>query len=283
MSLKVEPRGAKVIPNSSAITSEHSSIEESNSGAAEIAEDKQPIIPIDRIYQGDCLALLPRIPDLSMDMVLTDPPYSSGGLVSSSRARPTGEKYIVTGTKLVRPDFLGDNRDQRSFLIWCTLWMAQCYRVLKDGGLILCFTDWRQLPTITDAIQVAGFIWRGVFVWDKTEAARPDKGRFRHQCEYVVYASKGAFRKSSETCFPGVFRKAVNGREKLHQAGKPIELIEELLRIAPQEALVLDPFMGSGTTAAACLKTGRHFLGFELSAEYYEIARKRLESATGRS
>jgi len=106
MSLKVEPRGAKVIPNSSAITSERSSIEESNSGAAEIAEDKQPTIPIDRIYQGDCLALLPRIPDLSMDMVLTDPPYSSGGLASSSRARPTGEKYIVTGTKLVRPDFL---------------------------------------------------------------------------------------------------------------------------------------------------------------------------------
>ena len=167
MSHKAEPRGAKVIPN----------------GFAEYNKTDNEQIEIDRIYQGDCLALLPGIPDLSMDMVLTDPPYSSGGLVSSSRARPTGEKYIVTGTKMVRPDFLGDNRDQRSFLIWCTLWMAQCYRVLKDGGLILCFSDWRQLPTITDAIQVAGFIWRGVFVWDKTEAARPDKGRFRHQCE----------------------------------------------------------------------------------------------------
>ncbi|MHC1687987.1 MAG: DNA methyltransferase [Methanothrix sp.] len=87
----------------------------------------------------------------------------------------------------------------------------------------------------------------------------------------------------SETCFPGAFRKAVIGKEKLHQAGKPVELIEELLKIAQQDALVLDPFMGSGTTAAACLKTGRHFLGFELSEEYYEIARKRLETATGRS
>jgi len=133
MSHKVEPRGAKVILN----------------GIAEYNETDNEQIEIDRIYQGDCLALLPGIPDLSMDMVLTDPPYSSGGLVSSSRARPTGEKYIVTGTKMVRPDFLGDNRDQRSFLIWCTLWMAQCYRVLKDGGLILCFTDWRQLSTIT--------------------------------------------------------------------------------------------------------------------------------------
>jgi len=79
-------------------------------------------IEVDQIYQGDCLELLPGIPDLSMDMVLPAPPYSSGGLVSSARARPTGEKYVVTGTKLVRPDFLGDNRDQRSFLIWCPLW-----------------------------------------------------------------------------------------------------------------------------------------------------------------
>ncbi|OPY49329.1 MAG: Modification methylase MjaV [Methanosaeta sp. PtaU1.Bin112] len=237
-------------------------------------------VKIDEIYQGDCLELLPNIPDMSMDMVLTDPPYSSGGMASTTRARPTGEKYTVTGTKLVRPDFLGDNRDQRSFMIWCSLWMAQCYKKLKDGGLILCFTDWRQLPTISDAIQVAGFVWRGIFVWDKTEAARPDKGRFRHQCEYIVYASKGPFRKSSKACLPGVFRKAVNSREKFHQAGKPVELIEELLRISPPEALILDPFIGSGTTAVACLRTGRHFMGFELSEEYYEIAARRIAAIT---
>lgn len=75
---------------------------------------------------------------------------------------------------------------------------------------------------------------------------------------------------------PGVFRKAVNAKEKLHQAGKPVELIEELLKIAPPEALILNPFIGSGTTAIACLRTGRHFVGFELSEEYYLIARNRL-------
>ncbi len=57
---------------------------------------------------------------------------------------------------------------------------------------------------------------------------------------------------------------------------KPVELIEELLKISPPEALVLDPFIGSGTTAIACLRTGRHFVGFELSEEYYLIARKRI-------
>lgn len=246
-----------------------------------IADPGSVKVNLDEIYQGDCLELFPKVQDLSMDMVLTDPPYSSGGMASSSRARPTGEKYVVTGTKLVRPDFLGDNRDQRSFFIWCTLWMAQCCKKLKDGGLILCFSDWRQLPTISDALQVAGFIWRGVFVWDKTEAARPERGRFRHQCEYVVYASKGAFQKTTEACFPGVFRKAVNSREKFHQAGKPVELIEELLKIAPHDALVLDPFIGSGTTAIACMRTGRHFVGFELSEEYYRIACNRINSLHG--
>lgn len=238
--------------------------------------------PIDTIIQGDCLDILSGMSPESVDIVLTDPPYSTGGLFRSDRNANTGSKYIVGGTELIRPDFYGDNRDQRSFLIWCNLWMSQCWRVLKPDGYFCCFTDWRQLPTTTDAIQVSGFVWRGIYVWDKTEAARPEKGRFRHQCEYLIYATKSGWSKNTETCLPGVFRKAVNSAEKFHQTGKPVELIEEVLQVSPEGGLVLDPFIGSGTTAVAAKRTGRHFIGIELSEEYCEIARKRIAAVPAR-
>ncbi|MDD3906416.1 MAG: site-specific DNA-methyltransferase [Candidatus Omnitrophica bacterium] len=237
---------------------------------------------IDEIVCGDCLELIDEIQDGSVDMVLTDPPYSSGGMFRSDRNNTTSAKYVVGGTELVRPDFYGDNRDQRSFLLWCHMWMAKCYKKLSSTGSLLCFTDWRQLPTVTDAIQVAGFIWRGIYVWDKTEAARPDRGRFRHQCEYVIYATKGSYERNTDICLPGVFRKAVNSAEKFHQTGKPVELIEELLQVSPENGIVLDPFIGSGTTAVACKHTKRHFIGFELSPEYCEIARKRVAAVPSR-
>ena len=72
--------------------------------------------------------------------------------------------------------------------------MAECGRVLRDGAPGLLFTDWRQLPLTTDALQCAGFTWRGVAVWDKTEGVRPQLGRFRNQAEYVVWAARATCR-----------------------------------------------------------------------------------------
>ena len=72
-----------------------------------------------------------------------------------------------------------------------SLWLTQAYRVLQPGAPACVFTDWRQLPTATDAFQSAGFVWRGVVVWNKTGAARPVLGRFSNQAEYLVWGSGG--------------------------------------------------------------------------------------------
>ena len=74
-----------------------------------------------------------------------------------------------------------------AFLVWCSLWLAECLRVAKPGAPIAVFSDWRQLATMIDAIQCGGFVFRGVMPWDKTEAVRPRMGGFRSQCEYVVW------------------------------------------------------------------------------------------------
>ena len=143
------------------------------------------------------------------------------------------------------------------------------------------FADWRQSPTASDALQAGGFVWRGTLPWDKTEAARPTRGRFRQQAEFIIWGSKGDMpRERRVLCdsnvLPGVMRHRVNPRDKHHTTGKPTSLMLDLVRICEPGGLIVDPFAGSGTTGVAALQLGYRFLGCELSSEYADIARQRL-------
>ncbi len=235
---------------------------------------------LDTLHLGDCLAWLQTLPDASVDAVITDPPYSSGGQFRGDRMADTNSKYVMTKTRRQYVEFSGDNRDQRSFGYWCALWLSEARRVTKPGGIICCFSDWRQLPVVTDVVQAGGWVWRGIWVWDKTEGVRPHLGRFRSQCEYVVWGSNGAMPLSEKIgVLPGVCRAVVKTKQKLHSTGKPLEVMNELLRIVPAEGIVLDPFAGSGTTLLAAKLSGRRYLGCELSPEYHRIATERLRQS----
>lgn len=231
---------------------------------------------------GDVLHVLREIPSCSFDAVVTDPPYSSGGLMRGDRTQTTAAKYSFTGTEKAYPLFSGDNKDQRSFTCWSTLWMAEALRVLKPGGILMCFTDWRQLPCVSDAIQAGGFVWRGFVTWDKTEGVRPQRGWFRNQCEYVMLASNGPMDAGlmspsigTAPCLPGVWRGAVNCEPKLHQTGKPVALMSWLLSVLPQGAAVLDPFAGSGPVLVAAQQRGMTAEGIEITPEYAAVIRSR--------
>ncbi len=231
------------------------------------------------LYQADALHVLPQLVPGSIDHVITDQPYSSGGLFAHARTQRTTEKYVMktSARRQVYPEFMGDNRDQRSYVAWFAVWAALCFDLMRPGGFFVCFTDWRQLPATTDAVQAAGFIWRGVAVWDKTEAARPDKGMYRRQAEYVVWGSKGTPRVAADAeCIPGVFRHIVLQKDKHHIAGKPSALMADVLRIARPGETVLDPFMGSATTGTAALKRGCRFLGIERSPDIFPTAVARI-------
>lgn len=233
------------------------------------------------LTQTDALSFLVKQSPDSFDAVITDPPYSSGGAMRSDRNKSTSSKYTMGGKLQHYADFAGDNRDQRSYLMWCTLWLGECLRVTKSGGVLLVFTDWRQLATTVDAIQAGGWIFRGVVPWDKTESCRPDKGRFRNQCEYVVWASKGPLPKptADAPCLPGVFRHRVRRSDKHHIAGKPTALMGDLMGIVPQGGVVFDPFCGSGTTGVAAIQNGLSFVGCEAVPAIAEIAQNRLAEA----
>lgn len=226
------------------------------------------------LYLGDSLALLAGVGPV--DAVLTDPPYSSGGTFRSDRMGTTKAKYQDNRSQHLYSEFAGDNRDQRAYSHWSALWPSEAIRLTRPGGICGLFTDWRQLPTTTDALQSGGWLWRGIAVWDKTEAARPGKGRYRNQCEYLAWGSNGAMAEEG-TCAAGVFRYSANSEEKFHIAGKPVSLLIDLMEICGQT--VLDPFMGSGTCGVAAIATGRKYVGIELDPGHFDMACRRITEA----
>lgn len=233
------------------------------------------------IKQGDSLRLLQDLPDDSVDAVVTDPPYSSGGMFRADRQKGTLEKYLHTGAESADrlPEFYGDSRTERGLLLWSSLWLAETWRITKRGGGIAVFCDWRSLPTFSDALQVGGWVWRGIGVWVKPPGkSRPTPGGLWNDSEYILWGSKGP-RAEGADYLPGTWQVAAPAsKHRLHPTEKPQAVLRDLVRLAPVGGLVLDPFAGSGSTGVAAKAQGRACTLIELSPEYCEIARRRVEA-----
>lgn len=223
------------------------------------------------LVHAESLAWLRGARASSVDAIIADPPYSSGGLHVGGRQADPRQKYSrrreLATTRRIQ-SFAGDARDQRSYTYWSTLWLAAACRLLRAGSPVCVWSDWRQLPTTSDAIQAAGITWRGVAVWTKRGAGRPQRGRFRADAEFVVWGSW--------TCAP------VPSARRRHLTEKPDEVMRRIVEIAPRRSVVLDPFAGSGTTGVACLETGRRFVGVEQSLEIWRGAVERLRACERR-
>lgn len=232
-----------------------------------------------RIVEGDCLSFLQTYDGEPFDAVITDVPYSSGGATRGDRMGSTTDKYVSTGSgnrELV--GFEGDNRDQRSFVLWCSLWMMAAWRASKPGATAHFFTDWRQLPAVTDAVQAGGWVWRGIVPWNKGLGTRPYMGRHRAQCEYLVFATRGPHEAwDGAPALPG-FYECSTPRERIHITEKPVALIQDIATLCPPGGLVFDGFVGSGAHGEGVLLSGRRFLGCEISPPIAAMAADRLHA-----
>ncbi len=219
------------------------------------------------------------MPASSVDALITDPPYASGGPTAAVRQQAPAVKYSSKKPSTLHHDFSGDHHDQRSHLRWLVLWLSECCRILKPGAAVCLFSDWRQLPLTTDALQMAGFTWRGIAVWDKTESVRPQLGRFRSQCEYIVWGSQGDMPlKRDVGVLPGVVRQVIKPADKFHLTGKPVAVMRHINQICRPGGLILDPFAGSGSTLVAAQMDNYPWIGCELSAHYHQIALERVQA-----
>ena len=237
-----------------------------------------------KLINGDAIEKIKLLPDNSVDMVLSDPPYSSGGLFLSDRQKKTSCKYTDTGFNGASRfcDFTGDNMDQFSFFSFMREVGFVCRPKILEGGIFGFFCDWRQIAVSVSALQAAGYLYKGIVVWNKG-CSRNVPYRFRNDCEFFVWGTNGNRKISYDkgiAAFPGCYTfPSVASSKRHHQTEKSVAMLEKLVAIVPEGGMVLDMFMGSGSTGVACVNTNRNFIGIELDEKYFEVAKKRIEDA----
>ncbi len=221
------------------------------------------------IYHGDCLEVLRSLGQVAT-VVLTDPPYCSGAHEAAKRSKTAS---ITPESVSARPVIEMDSMGSLGF-DWVTrAWLLLARRVTKPGGHLVCCTDWRMLPPLATLTETAGWRWNNVVVWDK---GYPGLGAgFRAQHEMLILASNGAPEWQSYDYGNVISSMRLTQTDHPHQ--KPIELLKPVIATCSVAGdVVLDPFMGSGSTIRAAKDLGRKAIGIEIEERYCEIAAKRL-------
>lgn len=241
------------------------------------------------IYCGDCRDILPTFPDKSFDLVLTDPPYghnnNNGDMASHREAIFEGRKETYNEIEEFRP-IANDGKEANEIVRW---FFGEAKRVLRAGGCCCCccggggpdpqFARW---SLWLDEAFENGF--KHMIVWDKGPMGMGH--HYRRSYETILVAQKkGASCAWYDTSkrVENVIRPGMLGIKKIipqsdqHPTQKPVELMGFFVKIHTKiDNLILDPFMGSGTTLVACKQLGRKAVGIEISEKYCKIAVDRL-------
>ena len=234
---------------------------------------------LNKIICGDALEELRKLPDESIDLVLTDPPYNISGLSSG----------VVLHNREVNTKHFGD----WDYGFEVAPIVKEFKRILKPKGQIYIFTSEALFVQYRLEMEKLQFHFRNLMVWLKTNPLpKIRQVSWRNSTEYILYAGKEKTEKCDYTFnwlgqqeMLNVFQTPIlsgeeRGQEELyHPTQKPLSIVGKLMRVSSNpNDIVLDPFLGSGTTAVAAKALGRNFIGIEKNPEYCEIAEKRLRA-----
>lgn len=241
------------------------------------------MIEINKIHLGDCLEIMQQIPAETVDMVVTSPPYNLQ----------------------IEYNSYEDNLSKEDYLIWCTKWINQCTNLLKDGGRIAINIPiesnvngkWFMCNDYINILNSVGLIQTAFIIWYKTQVTSrtawgswlsPSCPSVNQPCECILVYSKGTRKKEGNPKLIDITNKEFvewtlgvwNMQAELnrtHPAPFPVELPARLIKLYTyQQDVVLDPFIGSGTTAIACSEFKRNFIGIEMDEKYYQMATERV-------
>ncbi len=255
------------------------------------------MLELNRIYNMDCLEGMKLLDDRSVDLVVTSPPYN----IDLGNNKYNKNPY----------NLYNDNREHHDYIEWLRKIFTLTYEKLKSGGRVcINIGDGKNgaVPTHSDIIQMMcniGYIPMTTIIWNKNTISNrasfgsylsPSCPSFPRGFEFILVFAKEnkKLQYKGETDLTkeefvewtnGLWTFAPEKRQKQfgHPAMFPEELPKRLIKMFSwKSALVVDPFMGSGTTAVACIKTNRKYIGFEISEEYCKIAEKRISEATSK-
>ncbi len=232
-------------------------------------------LAIDQIHCMDAIAGLRRLDDESIDLVITDPPYNVAG-----KNKTTIRHGRVMSTMEAWGQWDCLHPFDHDILLMQVI--SECYRVLKPGGAFYMFTSRQDNGYFIRKAIARGFTYRNQLAMVKTTAVPSFfKNSWRscfELCMYLTKGRQGTFNFPEQREARNVHEWSIRTKSTTHPTEKPLDFIKKLVRISSNPGdLVLDPFMGSGTTAAAAKEQGRHFIGFELNSEYIDIAKTRLK------
>lgn len=235
-------------------------------------------LALDRIHLLDAVVGLKQLADASVDLVVTDPPYN---ISDAKKLTIRGGKPIST----LEAWGAWDRFHPFDYDVLIRHVISQCYRVLKPGGALFMFTAQEDNGFFIHQAVTRGFTYRNQLAMvKKNPLPSLSRKNFRHAFEVCMYVTKGkpqVFNFLSQQDCINTFHYSNSRRLTKHPTEKPLDFIKKLIQICSNEGdLVLDPFMGSGTTAVASQALGRHFVGFELNRDYIKMANDRLKGGT---
>lgn len=229
------------------------------------------------VYKESCLTGLKKLGDESVDLIFTDPPYY--------QYRAKNIKGLKNHKDVVTEFEFDEFKSEESYLKFLEDVIEECFRVAKPGasGYMWCGDDY--VSYINRIVERVGFQFRKVIHWHKTNPfpAIYTRKMFANSMEMMVHFSKGSPKtwnhKPVNEMHNFIESPICMGKERrAHKTQKPLKVCIPYIEISSNPGdLVLDPFMGSGTTAIASLMTGREFVGFEINDKYCDIITKRLE------
>lgn len=214
------------------------------------------------LYHGDALEVLASLPAGISHAVVTDPPYIIGAVSAGNMASKSGGWA-----------------DMMNSAHWFAGWYRECARVLKHSGSFWTFCNWRSLPVVMRSAVDASLPITSLLVWDKEWIGPGGTQGLRPSYELVALLAQPGF-VIPDRGVPDIWRHKVGSyKPNGHPAEKPEGLVRRILQVSevPAGGLVVDPFLGSGTTALAAASLGLRCIGIEAEERWCELAARRLQ------
>ena len=233
-----------------------------------------------KLILGDCLKEMKKLPDDSVDLVLTDPPYN---IADKNKLTKVGNEFKTNAEAWGK----WDTMDSKQYFAWIKNIVQESYRILKNSGSFVSFFNKFNITYLRDMGLDAGFHPVNFYALVKRNPV-PNlrKNGFTSGFELGIIFNKD--KKSKKWNFLGqnqmqnYYLYSIGQKSTSHPTEKPISPMKRLIMIFTDKGdLVCDPFMGSGTTGAACKEMGRRFIGIEIDKEYFDIAKNRINNTQG--
>src|SRR3989344_2317040 len=232
---------------------------------------------LNKIICGDCIEIMQKMPEKSIDLAVTSPPYNLKNSTGNGMKDGRGGKWANAALQKGYHNY-DDNMPHELYAAWQRKCLEEMMRLLTDDGAIFYNHKWRVQNGLLQDRQdiVSGLPVRQIIIWHRNGGINFNKGYFLPTYEVIYLIAKRNFKLAPKANAFGDVWDIGQDLNNPHPAPFPVELIERIIGSTNAE-VILDPFMGSGTTAIAAKNLGRQYIGIDISEEYCDLAENRIK------